>query len=124
MTFSRATGQFSFYQNDAFGHVMPFRPVGKKPVRGGRWKVRKFRFGNPQSRWRAWSDGSASVFNRRFATHSEAVGWATRVAAAIEVGTPDSLLPIIREHRPRADWYRVDELIQRFARKTKTRSNA
>lgn len=70
----------------------PFRAPGsgkhkawsysRPQVRGGRWKVRRFPVSHsPDGKpWRAWSDGKAKRWNRRFATHDEAVKWAELVA--------------------------------------------
>ncbi|MEG2887200.1 MAG: hypothetical protein RR853_08755, partial [Aurantimicrobium sp.] len=53
-----------------------FKPAGKKPVKGGRWSVRK----QLDGRWRAWSNGAAKRYNHTFYTHMVAVRWAQTVA--------------------------------------------
>ena len=49
----------------------PFKPASRKPVKGGRWKIRKTR--NPKLPWKAWSEGATSGYRASFATHAEAM---------------------------------------------------
>ena len=56
----------------------PFKPASRKPVKGGRWKIRKTR--NPKLPWKAWTDGAASIYRVNFATHAEALKYASGVA--------------------------------------------
>lgn len=49
-------------------------------VRGGRWKIRRVPTVPHNKPWRAWTEGKAKKWNRRFATHEEAYAWAQLVA--------------------------------------------
>lgn len=61
----------------------PFRkPEGLKPVRGGRWSIRKLRH---TGYWRAWTSGTASRWNRKFYYQVDAMAWAQMVAYAYKV---------------------------------------
>ena len=69
------------------GHGWPsylsFKSARRKPVRGGRWSVRRNPHnmqGNPAKRWRAWTKGTARRWSKNFKTHDEAIRYATRVA--------------------------------------------
>ena len=53
-----------------------FKAVGKKPVRGGRWSVRK----KLDGKWRAWTIGRAKRHSRTFYTFDAAIRWATFVS--------------------------------------------
>ena len=75
----------------------PFKPANRKPVKGGRWKIRKTR--NRQRPWRAWTEGAASIYRANFATHAGAVKYANGVATlfALHYRNPDRRHELIRE---------------------------
>ena len=91
--------------NEVFNPVLrhnvpaPFKPANRKPVKGGRWKIRKTR--SPQRPWKAWSNGATSGYGASFATHAEAVEYANGVATlyALHYGDPDRRHVLIREFR-------------------------
>lgn len=57
------------------------RVYSRPAVRGGRWKIRRRPDGPINKPWHAWSEGKAGKrWQRRFATHKEAVAWAHLVA--------------------------------------------
>jgi hypothetical protein len=69
------------------------KPPGLKPVKGGRWFVRKMRNGL----WNAWSEGLSKRWRRKFYTQEEAIIWSTHVAiryAEYDKATADLLLKI------------------------------
>ncbi len=64
----------------------PFaKPAGIGPVRGGRWSVRKLKH---TGYWRAWTQGSARRWNRKFWTQTDAMAWAQMVAYAFKMYPP------------------------------------
>lgn len=62
----------------------PFAAVNLRyaPVRGGRWGVRKMRYG--QRLWRAYTSGIARSLSMNFYTHAEAMRWADIMATLIK----------------------------------------
>lgn len=93
-----------------------FKSVGKKPVVGGRWSVRK----RLDGRWHAWTLGKAKKHSHIFYTHRFAVRWAQLVAMYhskhpfIEEGSwvilPKAFSPeldrLLRDYYP--SWRRAD----------------
>ena len=81
---------------------LSFKSARRKPVKGGRWSVRR----NPSERvakpWRAWTKGEASRWSRSFATHGEAMAWATHVARTYAEGDKAGADMLLR-----AEKYRV-----------------
>ena len=77
----------------------PFKPANQKPVKGGRWKIRKTR--NRQRPWRAWTEGTANTYRANFATHAGAVKYANGAATlfALHYRNPDRRHELIREFR-------------------------
>ena len=77
----------------------PFKPANRKPVKGGRWKIRKTH--NRQRPWRAWTEGAANTYRASFKTHAEAVEYANGVATlfALHYWDPDRRHALIREFR-------------------------
>lgn len=72
----------------ARGEAPPqFKAMGLKPVKGGRWSVRKIRDG----RWRAWTVGRAKRHARTFYTFDVAVRWAHHVTAMYTKDVPADL---------------------------------
>ena len=71
----------------------PFKPANQKPVKGGRWKIRKTR--NPKLPWKA------STYRANFATHAEAVKYANGAATlyALHYRDPDRRHELIRDFR-------------------------
>lgn len=72
--------------------VLPFRPprgIQRRPVKGGRWEVRKSEIGVVGHQWQAKSHGKAQHLSRRFARFEDAIDWAQRCAAvyAMKPGT-------------------------------------
>lgn len=53
------------------------KPEGTGPVKGGRWFIRKLKH---TGYWRAWTQGSAKRWNRKFYTQTDAMAWAQLVA--------------------------------------------
>lgn len=49
----------------------PFKPLGRKPVKGGRIQIRK----RTDGRWRVWSNGRSHKHSRTFKTWREAYDW-------------------------------------------------
>ena len=60
--------------------------VPRRPVKGGRWEVRRtFDRTNGEHVWRAYSKGKSGHLARRFASHIEAFEWATKVVKVYEM---------------------------------------
>lgn len=65
----------------------PAHPI--RPTRGGRWSIRKdpgrtlTKHAKP---WRATSSGYARGYNHYFATHHQAITWATYIARCYHFG--------------------------------------
>lgn len=89
-----------------------FRSLGRPPVRGGRWSVRKkplnpghthgpfiynvsrrgFKPGEGEKVWKAWvRQGKAKKWSASFHTYGEAIRWATYVAYMFKMGAEKSL---------------------------------
>lgn len=54
------------------------------------------RYSNKGTPWRAWSRGKGKYFSRQFATHAEAVQWATFIAQTYLVDDEDTRLAASR----------------------------
>jgi hypothetical protein len=71
----------------------------RHPVKGGRWKVRKFRKPNPDGKvWMARTDGKASRWNKSFVKHEDAVRWAHFIALMYKVNKRGQADAAIREY--------------------------
>ncbi|WNO27775.1 hypothetical protein SEA_HUWBERT_23 [Microbacterium phage Huwbert] len=75
---TRPRYQHGFETRGPYNNAYPpqFKSVGKAPVRGGRWSVRK----KINGQWRAWTIGQAKRHSRTFYTFESAVHWATFVS--------------------------------------------
>ena len=68
------------------GNVIAFpsfrapRGVRRKPVKGGRWMVRRWPYEREGRQWRAYTRGAAHRRNRSFATFEEALEYAMKWA--------------------------------------------
>lgn len=81
------------------GGMAPFRPAQKHPVKGGRWKVRKFRKPTPDGKvWMARTDGKASRWNRSFVKWEDAVRWAHFISLMYKVNKRGTADAAIREY--------------------------
>ena len=95
----------SYFVNEVYNPFLrhnvpaPFKPANRKPVKGGRWKIRKTR--NPKLPWKAWSEGATSGYRASFATHAEALKYANGVATlyALHYHDPDRRHKLIRDFR-------------------------
>lgn len=61
----------------------PFKKGGRKPVKGGRWGVRRLVWAKDGRVWSAYTRGSAKALSARFATQVEAAEHATKYANQI-----------------------------------------
>ena len=110
----------SYFINDVYNPFLrlnkpaPFKPANRKPVKGGRWKIRKTR--NPQRPWRAWTEGAANTYRANFATQAEALKYANGVATlfALHYRNPDRCHKLIRDFR--SEMKRHESLTQTTAR--------
>lgn len=55
-----------------------FRAAHRKPVRGGRFKVRKMY----NRKWRVWTEGKNRWLNKTFKSWGEAINYAQKVAGS------------------------------------------
>lgn len=104
---------YSYTYQNSWG-APPFKSVGKPPVKGGRWKIRRGRgLKNP---WRAWSVGKSSSFSRSFKTQQEAIDHATLVAGMFANPTPANVRTTIEKTMPWITPMAVAARVVRYAK--------
>ena len=101
------------YVNETPFGPMRFKPAGKPHVKGGRWSIRRGRFG-PKP-WHAYASGRATRFNRRFESHEEAIQHATIVANAFANPTPEKIRDMIVRTMPWINGDSVERNVLRYA---------
>lgn len=100
----------AFIHETPFG-PLAFKPVGKKPVKGGRWKVRR---GYGVKPWRAWCNGAALRFNRSFETHQEAIEHAAAIAQMFAEPTRERVEATLRRYMPHWSDEAIERNVQRY----------
>lgn len=94
----------------------PFKAIGRKPVWGGRWTIRKHKWPERRGSWSAHSSGRGHYFSRTFVTWHEAVEHATKVSNTFADPTPDNFERLVRELYPQRSDDGVIGTVKRFAR--------
>lgn len=73
--------------------------MGYRPVKGGRWSIRKQK---DTGYWRAWTKGAAAKWSKRFYYWEDAFAWASFVARTYKNNSP-----IVAEGQIRQVWHNI-----------------